>query len=115
MFNIADPDKLNLLQVLSVRLNFALYAVSPERQGCRIRDLLSRRGDSAPSSKPFRDEMLVLDGLSHPDLNFLLNELIRTGHPVRLKALVTPTNQEWTALALHGQLLAEDSMHHGKR
>ena len=105
-FNIRDPEKNNLLQVLSIRLNFRCIPVAPEFQGCVIRDLLENRG-SAGAGKRFTDEMLVMDGFAHPDLNFLLNELIRTGHPIALKAVVTPTNAGWTASALHAQLLEE--------
>ena len=108
MFNISNPDKVNLIRVLSIRLNFACIAVSPDKQGCLIRDLLDKGGDSCIPVKPFHDEMLVMDGFSHPDLNFLLNELIRTGLTIRLKAVVTPTNEKWTAGMLHAQLLSED-------
>ena len=110
LFNISQPDKVNLLQVLSIRLNFYCRIVPPEYQGCVIRDLLDRQCDRSMSGKPFHDEMLVMDGLSHPDLNFLLNELIRTGLQIRLKAVVTPTNEKWTPAMLHAQLLAEDRM-----
>ena len=112
-FNISDPEKINLLQVLSVRLNFRCIPVAPEFQGCAIRDLLENRG-SRSAGKRFTDEMLVMDGFSHPDLNFLLNELIRTGHPIALKAVVTPTNAAWTASALHAQLLAEHREMHAR-
>lgn len=112
LFNISSPEKLNLFQVLSIRLNYALRIIPPDHQGCRIRDLLEQRDYSSPVLRPFHDEMLIMNGFSHQDLNFLLNELIHTGHPVRLKAVVTPTNQSWTAAALHAQLLAEDSINH---
>lgn len=108
LFNISDPEKIKLLQILSIRLNFACRVISPEYQGCTVRDLLDQRFYTRPAGKCFHDEMLVMDGLDHPDLNFLLNELIRTGHPIRLKAVVTPTNQHWTAAMLHAQLVAED-------
>ena len=114
MFNISDPEKVNLIRVLSIRLNFACRTVPPDRQGCLIRDLLDRGGDSPVPGKPFYDEMLVMDGFSHPDLNFLLNELIRTGHTIRLKAVVTQTNEKWTAGMLHAQLLSEDRDMHRK-
>ena len=115
MFNISDAGKVNLLQVLSIRLNFACITVPPDRQSCRIRDLLDGKKAAGSGGRGFRDEMLVMDGFSHPDLNFLLNELIRTGNTIRLKAVATPTNLGWTAAALHAQLLAEERQMSGGR
>ena len=111
MFNV-QPEKKNLLQVLSIRLNFACREVSPADQGCRISGLLSGTPGPRTAEKPFRDEMLVMDGFTHGDLNFLLNELIRTGMGIQLKAVTTPTNLQWTASALHAQLLAENREMH---
>jgi len=107
-FNIADPEKRNELNILSLRLNFSLVPVPPEKQGCLISDLLAGK-DSAPGAfTPFTEEMLVLADFEKEDLNFLLNELIRTGQRVALKAVATPTNRGWTACRLAGQLKAEN-------
>ena len=106
-FNITDEKKISQLNILSIRLNFSLLAVPPRQQGCLIRDLLSGTPASPAPGKPFGDEMLVLADFDHADLNFLLNELIRTGQRVALKAVATPTNIRWTALQLHDQLVAE--------
>ena len=107
-FNITDPNKINELNVLSLRLGFVFREIPPDAQRGTIRDLLA--GKKVSGKPGFRDEMMVMDGLSHPDLNFLLNELIRTGHPIGLKAVVTPTNRNWTALMLHTQLVAEHEL-----
>ena len=109
-FNITDEKKISQLNILSIRLNFLLTAVPRERQGCLIRDLLSGAPASPAPVKPFEDEMLVLADFDHEDLNFLLNELIRTGRRVALKAVATPTNVQWTAVQLHHQLVAEARM-----
>jgi len=106
-FNIADEKKINQLNILSVRLNFSLSMVPRQQQGCLLRNLLAGTPGSPAPGKPFSDEMLVLAEFDHADLNFLLNELIRTGQQVRLKAVATPTNLQWTAVQLHRQLLAE--------
>ena len=112
MINLA-PEKQNLLQILSIRLNFSCRNVEPAEQAGRISDLLKGKGLPDPSIRPFHDEMLIMDGFSHPDLDFLLNELIRTGHPIQLKAVTTPTNIGWTVIALHTQLMLEHrEMHH---
>ena len=108
MFNIPDR-KAEEIRILSIRLNFSCRDVAPSCQNMLIRDLLDGSAASHSSSgKPFRDGMLVLDGFSHPDLNFLLNELIRTGNQIALKAVVTPVNREWTAAELRSRLIEED-------
>lgn len=108
LFNITDPAKRSQLQILSLRLNFSLIDVPAERQHCRIRDLLSGlTSQSSDTAVPFKDEMLVMNGFDSADLNFFLNELRRTGHSVSLKAVVTDTNQFWSAHQLHDTLVAE--------
>ena len=106
MFNINDPEKIRQLTILSIRLNFACRVVPADQQYCLIRSLLT--GVQGARSVPaFYDEMIVMDGLAGEDLNFLLNEMIRTGTTVSLKAVVTPTNLDWTAAQLHAQLRNE--------
>ena len=107
MFNIHDPEKVSLLQVLSIRLNYTCRVIDQAEQCCRISDLLNGSAHASHSRRLFHDEMLVLEGFSHTDLNFLLNELIRTGNTIRLKAVTTPTNRRWTVSMLHAQLVAE--------
>ena len=108
LFNIQNPETRSHLQVLSLRLNFTMIDVAPEKQYCRIRDLLSGLTGENPDSAPsFQDEMLVMNGFDRGDLNFFLNELRRAGHVIRLKAVVTETNQFWSARQLHDTLVAE--------
>ena len=108
LFNIQDLAKRSQLQILSVRLNYTMIDVPAENQHCRVRDLLSGlTGGPASSVSPFTDEMLVMNGFDSADLNFFLNELRRAGHSVRLKAVVTETNQFWPARQLHDTLVAE--------
>ncbi len=108
LFNIQNPETRSQLQVLSLRLNYSMIDVAPEKQHCRIRDLLSGLAAENPVSEPaFTDEMLVMNGFDRADLNFFLNELRRAGHIIRLKAVVTETNQLWSARQLHDTLVAE--------
>ena len=108
LFNIKNPELRSQLQVLSLRLNYSMIDVPADHQQCRIRDLLS--GLTAEIRDPgsaFSDEMLVMNGFDSGDLNFFLNELRRAGHTVKLKAVVTETNQFWSAHQLHDTLIAE--------
>ena len=107
LFNL-PPEKQSFLQVMSVRLNFKCRIVDPSYQFSPISDLLSGTDHIPAHGKPFRDEMLVMDGFSHQDLNFLLNEMIRAGNTIPLKAVTTPTNMSWTPVMLHMQLVMEN-------
>ena len=113
MFNLPDL-KAEEIRILSIRLNFACRDVAPSCQNMLIRDLLNGSVAHSSSGNPFRDEMLVMDGFSHPDLNYLLNELIRTGNQVALKAVVTPVNREWSASFLRSRLIEEDREMHSR-
>lgn len=107
MVNLS-PEKRNLMSILSIRMNFACREIRPQDQFSRISDILSGNTANLNAGKPFRDEMLVMDGFNHEELNFLLNEMIRTGNSVPLKAVTTPTNIRWTVAALHSQLMIEN-------
>ena len=101
------PEKKALLQILSIRLGFSCREVRPQEQSCRIEDLLAGRPHSCTGGKMFQDEMLIMDGFSHTDLDFLLNEMARTGNTVPLKAVSTSTNLSWTVRMLHEQIAEE--------
>ena len=93
---------------MSVRLNFKCRMINPADQFSPICELLSGTECTPSHGKPFHDEMLIMDGFSHQDLNFLLNEMIRSGNTILLKAVTTPTNMSWTPALLHTQLVVEN-------
>lgn len=114
MVNLPEKKR-NQLHVLSIRMNFACREILPQEVGCRISDLLKGKADSCAGAGRFRDEMLIMDGFSGQDLNFLLNEMIRTHNTVTLKAVTTPTNITWTVAMLHAQLTAENREMNSRR
>ncbi|MBQ3706119.1 MAG: DUF3783 domain-containing protein [Clostridia bacterium] len=107
LFNVTRPETRKELQILSVRQNFSIIDVPKEKQGSTIRELLSGMAVSKRIDLSFSDEMMVMNGFDHAGLDLLLNEMNRSGTTIRLKAVVTETNQHWSALQLHGTLLAE--------
>ncbi len=110
LFNITDPRKLSQLKALALRLNLVLLDVEPDFQDATLRDLFSRTASKKRIPfRPFQDEMLVFNGFSGKDLDFLLNEMNRTGTSVALKAVVTDTNQHWSASFLHHVLMQESA------
>lgn len=66
---------------------------------------------SPPVEEPveggFSDEMLVLCGLSGPQLDALLSSLRRSRVVVALKAVVTEDKPAWSSLQLHDELRQE--------
>lgn len=111
MLNLT-AQKINQIQILSVRMNFACRIIRPEEQSCLISDLLSGSTAKTTTGKIFSDEMLIMDGFSHKDLNELLNEMIRKNNTVSLKAVTTATNTGWTVSFLHDRLAEENWMMH---
>ena len=107
MFNLPS-EKENLLRILSIRMNFTCRDIHPREQSVCISDLLAGKETKKTAGTPFRDEMVILDGFPHQDLNYILNEMIRTGNTISLKAVTTPTNTRWTPAILHMHLVSEN-------
>lgn len=59
--------------------------------------------------------MLVLCGLSGPQLDALLSSLRRSRVVVALKAVVTEDNAAWSSLQLHDELCQEHEAMKGTR
>ena len=111
LFNISDPDKRTAIRLLSLRLRLQTRDVLPEEQSRTIRELLTSAPETAKTQKPanvFRDEMLLMSGLSPLQFHTLLDTLREQGQRIALKAVVTEHNREWTALQLHRELRAEE-------
>lgn len=98
-----------------LRLSFAamaqgvrVKAVPPEQEGQRLAALC---GLEEPAAHPLRDpageEMLVFAFLEDAQLDRLLNALREGMEPVRLKAVLTPFNKEWSCGRLYRQLREE--------
>ena len=108
LFNINDPEKMAAIRLLALRLGLRSIEVPPERQSCTLKELLAEEV-SASGEAVFRDEMMVMYGLSSAAMHELLDTLRNHSQSVRLKAVVTGTNRNWTAARLHRELLAEET------
>lgn len=62
--------------------------------------------ESVPSEK-FSEEILLFSGFDNKSLNRLLSQIRANGCGVKLKAIVTASNQSWTVNALAEELLKE--------
>lgn len=120
------------LQVKNVasRLKLALDIIPEEYCGCRLKELAAGKyaqnpPDAAPSGNaaaestasardavctpaaPTPPSLLVLCGLRDKRLDKALFELRRADIPIDYKAILTPSNQEWTVPELMKELQRE--------
>ena len=105
-FNLA-PHKRAALQVIALRGGIKLQAVTPERTGTTLTQLLSGDPGQTTEPRPFSEELLVFGGFGERLLDAVLTELRRKKIHVALKAVVTATNAEWTASELYDELCQE--------
>lgn len=103
------------LQVKNVasRLKLALDIIPEEYCGCRLKELAAGKyaqnlSDAAcTSGVQTPPSLLVLCGLRDKRLDKALFELRRADIPIDYKAILTPSNQEWTVSELMKELQRE--------
>ena len=89
-----------------------LYNLDNPR-GAKIRRMCLSLAEGAVPETPysgdgFDDEMLLIVNCPGPLLDLFLQAFRRQKlAPVRLKAVLTPTNREWDSVALHAELCRE--------
>lgn len=106
LFNMS-PQKRSMLQVIALRCGCRMQAVPPERFGATLAQLLSGEVGEAAPAEPFAEELLVMAGLNDRQLDAVLAELRRRRVHIPLKAVLTPTNAQWTAGELYAELCRE--------
>lgn len=102
-------DRLAKLRFLCMKLGIALKDVPEEDAGQRISALcgLTPRED-APAAAPVPEEMIVLCHMNDGQVNrFLQTARQLRLAPVALKAVLTPTNAEWSPARLYAELRQE--------
>lgn len=109
LYNL-DSAKLQKIRFLLVKLGLRAREVSPAEYGHPIGYLAGLEGFEAAQEVPeehFRQEMLVMAGLSSPQFSALLEGLRQIRATVALKAVLTETNASWSSLRLQRELAAE--------
>ena len=115
LFNMA-PQKRAALQVIALRCGCRMQAVPAERHGATLAGILSGEAAETAPAEPFTEELLVMAGLNERQLDTVLTELRRRRVHIPLKAVVTPTNAEWTAGELYNELCRErDAIAQGRQ
>ncbi len=103
------------LQVKNVasRLKLALDIIPEEYCGCRLKELAAGKYAQNPpdaATEPVAQtppSLLILCGLRDKRLDKVLFELRRADIPVDYKAILTPSNKEWTVPELMKELQRE--------
>ena len=110
-FNL-DEDALKTLKGICDWLQLRLKSVPPESFALPLGALAgmpaAALGASLVGAPFFNDPMLVMCQLDEPRFNAFLGALRGSGIPaIPLKAVLTPTNANWSALQLHSELMRE--------
>ena len=110
LYNFKDAARLQKVRFALFKLGVSGRIVAPEELSQPIGYLCDLEGFSPVEETVeggFSDEMLVLCGLSGPQLDALLSSLRRSRVVVALKAVVTEDNAAWSSLQLHDELRQE--------
>lgn len=118
LYNFKDAARLQKVRFALFKLGVSGRVVAPEELSQPIGHLCDLEGFSPVEETVeggFSDEMLVLCGLSGPQLDALLSSLRRSRVVVALKAVVTEDNVAWSSLQLHDELRQEREAMKGTR
>ena len=105
LYNLDNPRGAKIRRMcLSLRLRTAL--VPRESYGLPLAE--GAVPEAPYDGDGFDDEMLLIVNCPGPLLDLFLQAFRRQKlAPVRLKAVLTPTNREWDSVALHAELCRE--------
>lgn len=107
LYNCSGPQWSKLRQVF-VMQKLRMKAVEPGQYGLPLAQVLAGSGESAGVEEEFSDPMLVFCSLTGPQLDRLLGAMKRAKlPPIPLKAVLTPTNRDWTSQQLWQELRRE--------
>ena len=107
LYNCSGPQWSKLRQVF-VMQKLRMKAVEPGQYGLPLTQLLEGSDEAAGVEEEFSDPMLVFCSLTGPKLDQLLGAMKRAKlPPIPLKAVLTPSNREWTSQQLWQELRRE--------
>lgn len=115
LYNL-NGEKGRRIRGLCLRLRVRIQNVSPAEHGETLAALTGRaERANVPCESPFADEMLVFVDFDNGLLNRFLEESRRAKCTVALKAVLTPTNLNWTSLQLCEEISRERAALQGRR
>ncbi len=110
LFNIHDPEKRTAIRLTAMRLGIPCREIPREQQGITIAELLSAKQTESfvAGTESFEEELMLMNALRQEDFRKLLDLLRNEGQIVRLKAVVTEHNRNWTPTQLCKALKVEE-------
>lgn len=108
LYNLDTPKGAKIRR-MCLPLRIRTQLISPDCYSLPLGALADGVVEEVPGAEDtFSEEMLVLVNFTGPLLEQFLQGFRRNKiPPVPLKAVLTPTNREWTSLQLHQELLRE--------
>lgn len=107
LYNCSGPQWAKLRQVL-VMQKLRMKAVDPSQYGLTLTQVLEGSQEASGVEEEFSDPMLVFCSITGPHLDRLLGSMKRSKlPPIPLKAVLTPTNRDWTSQQLWQELRRE--------
>ena len=102
------PEQLGRLRWLGHQLRAEVKAASPREAGMPLRLVVSAPEESAEGETPFPETLLLLSGFEGVQLDRFLTGCREASlaHGA-YKAVLTPSNRQWTAVQLMGELREE--------
>lgn len=109
-----NPQKTLSIRILAQKLGLRVLVAAPAQLELPLAEILALAPGEG-SGEPLPGEMLVMAGLNGKITDLFLQGLRRARAGVALKAMLTPTNSQWTPRALYDELQREhEAMAAGK-
>lgn len=112
LYNLEQTPKGNQVKFLLIRMGIHIKNIRPEQYLVPLKILSG--ADSSPDTckaytgEGFPEEMLVMKNFSGAQLDEFLLRMRKAKIPrIDLKAILTPSNQEWDSITLYKELKRE--------
>lgn len=111
LYNFTDKERADKVKFIFVLMGIKIQSVRKEDYLQPVGALSGvadiSRTDAVYNGEGFDGEMLVICGLTDPQMDQMLAYFRREGIRIPLKAALTPTNMHWNSLELHDELVRE--------
>ena len=111
LYNFTDKERADKVKFIFVLMGIKIRSVRKEDYLQPVGALSGiadiSRTDAVYDGEGFDGEMLVICGLTDPQMDQMLAYFRREGIRIPLKAVLTPTNMHWNSLELHDELVRE--------
>ena len=112
LYNLEQTPKGNQIKFLLIRMGIHIKNIRPEQYLIPLKILAGAdrfsKIQKSYTGEGFSDEMLVMKNFSGAQLDEFLLRMRKAGIPrVDLKAVLTPSNQEWDSITLYEELKRE--------